>query len=601
MKKHTILIVEDSLTQIELLKNIFLNNGYDVCVALNGADALEKINNSPPTIIISDISMPEMDGYELCRSIKNNKLLNKLPVILLTNLSDPEEVIKSIQAGADCYMTKPYDDHLILLKVQDLITNHVNYHDNAPHGTIDFIYKGKQYAINANCHQILNILVSTYENMINQNKKLHDIEIEQKNLNQQLLKKVEERTSELREIATKDQLTNLLNRFSFESDKELFQNPILLLINLDGFKHINSFYGVHAGDYLLKKVSEKLTHSTPKDINAKIYRLGGDDFGILCENTPAFQHEKLVNKIITEIENDVIIYHDYDIFPSIIIGIAKESPLLEKADMVLKYLKKNARIKYMEYNEHLNLYQNISSNLNTVKLLKNAIKNDSVFSEFQPILDNKTGKIDKYECLIRIKDESGNVLYPVSFLKIAKESKLYASLTEITIKKSFAAFKDNTYTFSINLSIEDILDKSFNDFIRRELNNNAHLGQRIVFEFLESEGIESYEIVLKFIKDMKSYGCKIAIDDFGSGYSNFEHILKLYVDYIKIDASLIKNIDKDINSEIIVETIVNFTKKLNIETVAEYVDSFDVYKKVKELGVDYSQGYFIGRPELEIS
>lgn len=601
MKKHTILIVEDSLTQIELLKHIFLNNGYNVCVALNGSDALEKINMQCPSIIVSDISMPGMNGYELCRSIKNNKLLNKLPVILLTNLSDPEEVIKSIQVGADCYMTKPYDDQLLLSKVEDLLTHHVNYFIKAPHGAIDFVYKGKQYAIDANCHQILNILVSTYENMINQNRKLRNIEIEQKNLNQQLSKKVEERTSELREIATKDRLTNLLNRFSFESDKELFKNPILLLINLDGFKHVNSFYGVHAGDYLLKKVSEKLIKLTPKNIKAKIYRLGGDDFGILCENTPAFQHEIFVNKIITEIENDVVIYHDYDIFPSITIGISKEAPLLEKADMVLKYLKKNARIKYMEYSDHLNLYQNISSNLNTVKLLKNAIKNGTVFSVFQPILDNKTGKIDKYECLIRIMDTSGNVLYPVSFLKIAKESKLYASLTEITVKKSFAAFKNNTYTFSINLSIEDILDKSFNDFIRRELNNNTHLGQRIVFEFLESEGIESYEIVLKFIKDMKSYGCKIAIDDFGSGYSNFEHILKLYVDYIKIDASLIKNIDKDINSEIIVETIVNFTKKLNIETIAEYVDSFDVYKKVKELGVDYSQGYFIGKPEPEIN
>ena len=202
---------------------------------------------------------------------------------------------------------------------------------------------------------------------------------------------------------------------------------------------------------------------------------------------------------------------------------------------------------------------------------------------------------------MRINDEEGNVLSPASFLKIAKESRLYASLTEITVRKNFNAFKNSAYTFSVNLSIEDIMDKSFNDFLRKELNNNAQLGQRIIFEFLESEGIESYEIVLKFIKEMKNYGCKIAIDDFGSGYSNFEHILKLYVDYIKIDASLIKNIDKDINSEIIVETIVNFTKKLNIETVAEYVDSFEVYKKIKELGVDYSQGYFIGKPEPEIN
>lgn len=601
MKKHSILIVEDSLTQLEFLKQVFLNKGHDVFTASNGIDALEEIKKQCPSIVISDISMPVMDGYELCRSIKNNELLNKLPVILLTGLSDPEEILKSIQAGADCYMTKPCDDQLLLSKIEDLIANNENLCINAPHTTMDFAYKGKQYMIDANGPQILNILVSTYENMVNQNNKLRAIEMEQKNLNQQLSKKVDERTYELREIATKDQLTNLLNRASFESDKASFKNPILLLINLDGFKRINSFYGVQAGDHLLKKISEKLVHLTPKNIRANIYRLGGDDFGILCENTPFFQYEKLVNEIIAALEEDAILYHDYDISTSVTIGISQEAPLLEKADMVLKYLKKNTRIKFMEYNEHLNIYQNISSNLNTIRILKNAIRNDTIFSVFQPILDNKTGKINKYECLMRIKDEDGNVLSPASFLKIAKESRLYASLTEITVKKNFNAFKNSAYTFSVNLSIEDIMDKSFNDFLRKELNNNAQLGQRIIFEFLESEGIESYEIVLKFIKEMKNYGCKIAIDDFGSGYSNFEHILKLYVDYIKIDASLIKNIDKDINSEIIVETIVNFTKKLNIETVAEYVDSFEVYRKIKELGVDYSQGYFIGKPEAEIN
>ena len=350
MKKHSILIVEDSLTQLEFLKQVFLNKGHDVFIASNGIDALEEIKKHCPSIVISDISMPVMDGYELCRSIKNNELLNKLPVILLTGLSDPEEILKSIQAGADCYMTKPCDDQLLLSKIDDLIANNNNLCINAPHTAMNFAYKGKQYMIDANGPQILNILVSTYENMVNQNNKLRAIEMEQKNLNQQLSKKVDERTYELREIATKDQLTNLLNRASFESDKESFKKPILLLINLDGFKHINSFYGVQAGDHLLRKIADKLVHLAPKNIRVNIYRLGGDDFGILCENTPFFQYEKLVNEIIAALEEDAILYHDYDISTSVTIGISQETPLLEKADMVLKYLKKNARTKFMEYN-----------------------------------------------------------------------------------------------------------------------------------------------------------------------------------------------------------------------------------------------------------
>ena len=118
----------------------------------------------------------------------------------------------------------------------------------------------------------------------------------------------------------------------------------------------------------------------------------------------------------------------------------------------------------------------------------------------------------------------------------------------------------------------------------------------IVFEILESEGINNFSEIISFIKAVKEMGCKIAIDDFGSGYSNFERISQLEVDYVKIDGSLIKNIDTNQNNEILVQTIVDFSKKIGIKTIAEFVHSESVYKKVKELGIDYAQGYYIGEP-----
>ncbi len=135
--------------------------------------------------------------------------------------------------------------------------------------------------------------------------------------------------------------------------------------------------------------------------------------------------------------------------------------------------------------------------------------------------------------------------------------------------------------------------------IRHSLNHHNVRG-RVVFEILESEGISSYEPVSHFIGEMKAEGCKIAIDDFGSGYSNFEHILRLNVDYLKIDASLIKNIHEDLNAQYIVETIIEFSQKLKIKTIAEYVHSSEVFKKVKKMGVHYSQGYFMGKPKLSL-
>ena len=126
------------------------------------------------------------------------------------------------------------------------------------------------------------------------------------------------------------------------------------------------------------------------------------------------------------------------------------------------------------------------------------------------------------------------------------------------------------------------------------------MGKKIGFEILESEGIENFDQVLAFINDVKKYGCAISIDDFGTGYSNFEYLMKLKVDYIKIDGSMIKNIDTDINSQMITQTIVDFAKKMQIKTVAEFVCSKNVFEKVAQLDVDFAQGYYFGEPSENI-
>lgn len=126
------------------------------------------------------------------------------------------------------------------------------------------------------------------------------------------------------------------------------------------------------------------------------------------------------------------------------------------------------------------------------------------------------------------------------------------------------------------------------------------IGSRVVFEIVESESIEKFEQVRNFIEKVKSYECKIAIDDFGTGYSNFEYLLKLNADYIKIDGSMIKDIDTSKEAEIVVSTIVGFAKKMGIKTIAEFVENESILEKVKEMGIDYSQGYYFSAPKLDI-
>jgi len=164
------------------------------------------------------------------------------------------------------------------------------------------------------------------------------------------------------------------------------------------------------------------------------------------------------------------------------------------------------------------------------------------------------------------------------------------------IEKSFSFFTNRNDDFSINLSIDDILNEATHRFIFDAL-ERFDVADRVIFEILESEGIENFETMHRFIASVKLLGCRIAIDDFGTGYSNFVYMLELNVDYIKIDGTLIKNIDTDQSSLIIVEAIVAFTKKLGIETIAEFVHSKEVYDKVVSLGIDYCQGYYLDEPK----
>ena len=151
------------------------------------------------------------------------------------------------------------------------------------------------------------------------------------------------------------------------------------------------------------------------------------------------------------------------------------------------------------------------------------------------------------------------------------------------------------YEFSINLSFDDIVNHDIYNFIL-EIMQNSNMGGRVTFELLESEKVDDFEKIIQFFAEIRRYGCKIAIDDFGSGFSNFSYLTKINPDFIKIDGSLIKNIDIDKNSYIVVETIVEFAKKMGIKTVAEYVHSSTVLSIVKKIGIDYSQGYFVDKP-----
>ncbi|MEJ5173132.1 MAG: EAL domain-containing protein [Hydrogenothermaceae bacterium] len=398
-----------------------------------------------------------------------------------------------------------------------------------------------------------------------------------------------------------DYLTGLPNRFKLTIDLDRIFNPKVILINIDSFKEINDVYGFNIGDKILISVASRIKEYT-QNHNFQVYRIGGDEFAILIDRFIYSSNlDIFVNGLIAYIQSKPFDVEGYEINIDVTIGIAIPSEfnarnILEKADMALKYAKEN-RKPFFIYNENLELQKQYEENLKWVKILKNAINQNRIVLFYQPIFDNDTRKIGKFEALVRIK-EGEKFISPFYFLDIAKKAKLYPHITSEVVKQAFKISRDYNVEISVNLSIKDILNETIVLEIFNQLKNN---GANITFELLESEGIQNFDEVLEFIKQVKTYGAKIAIDDFGSGYSNFEYLLKLKVDYLKIDSSLIKNIHTDRESRIIVETITDFSKKLGIKTIAEFVHCEEVFKVVKEIGIDFSQGFYLGEPKPYIT
>ena len=392
-----------------------------------------------------------------------------------------------------------------------------------------------------------------------------------------------------------DGLTGLENRKKLTELLEQGKTSFLMIINIDSFQEINDLYGDQVGDIILKEFALFLREMIPE--KGKIYRLHSDEFAYMCQdaidlmdfkNFAAFLSDHISKKSFTiDTKGEVSL--------TATIGISYGSDaLLTNADIALSIAKKS-RKNFLVYEDSMAMVKEYEKNLDWTKKLKKAMDEDRIVPLFQPIVDAKTQQIVKYESLMRIVDNKGEYIAPVHFLELSKKNKLYHKLTKIMIEKTFKKFEELPYFVSINLSVEDILNKEIHAFIIEKLKNSS-VRSRVVFEIIESEGIENFTQVIDFIDDVKQYGAKISIDDFGTGYSNFEYLMKLKVDYIKIDGSMIKNIDTDTNSQMITQTIVEFAKKMKIQTIAEFVCSKNVFDKIVELEVDYAQGYYFGKP-----
>jgi len=555
-KNLKLLYVEDDLIMQETSKELFKNFFLEVDIAENGLEALKMYKEHKYDVIITDLSMPHMDGIEMIQHIRKENLT--IPIIVFSALNNPSSITACISLNVDAYLLKPMKTQN-LIEALEKVTLKVMSNDNT--SSLELV---------ANIKRTFNVDKLT-------GLKSHSLLL--------------------------DSIENLDER----------QTPIMILINIDEFHVYNEIYGLEVGDIILKKFAENLQYFI-KGSAYELYRMSGDEF-VLYEVVEAIDPETYIQDIeslIAYIDTKPIILANIKepINLAITIGISFDANnSYGKADMALQEARKRGR-QYLGYNTEADRREELQKNLYWREEINRALEEHRVHAYYQGIVD-KDERILKYESLIRIKqiqaDGSQKLIAPYQFLDFSKVSRQYIGLTTIMIKESFKTMIEKNVHVSINLTFHDIANREINKLLRENIQRhhlehktNFDISSQVIFELLEHPGHKDYDTFVEFVDEFKSLGVLITIDNFGLGFSDMSKIASLAPHYVKIDASLIKNIDTDKHAYSLVNAIVKFTQELGIKTIAEHVSTKAIFETAKELGIDEFQGYLFSEPIEEI-
>lgn len=556
---HTLYVEDNKEQQLhtsELLRHFFGR----VTIASDGEEGLAKFKEDSYDIVLTDINMPKMNGIKMIARIK--ELDEHIPMLILSAHDETDYLIDAISLGVDGYLLKPL-----------------------------------------NIEHLARTLKKSVEKILMQ-KELAAYRRKLETANAELEEKVDIRTAELEHRLCHDALTELKNHTAMMHDIPPASGGTLFLIDIDGFQTYNELYGLHAGNKILKAFTE-LLQGFNHEHSFALYRAYGDGFVLYkkTDHDPSVQQGH-TGKLLALLEDFSVHIDEIDETVNIDSTVAvavDEANLFEAADMALRHAKKNKQALAV-YTDEMNTTLQLANDLYWQSEIKKALEQDGIIPVFQGVVDREQ-KIVKYEALIRlVQEENGarKLVTPFHFLESAKKTKQYEKLTRTMIQKSFSLMQTLTCDFSVNLSFEDISNPDLVTFLEEEIVRYG-IGSRLIIEILESETVDDYALVRSVIERLRKHAVRIAIDDFGSGFSNFEHILNLNPEYIKIDGSLIKNILDDKNSLTLVKAIAEFSKELGIKVIAEFVSSKEIFDILKELSIDEYQGYYFSIPSEDIN
>ena len=422
----------------------------------------------------------------------------------------------------------------------------------------------------------------------------------------------------LREMAEHDSLTGLHNRQYFLTELErVVENSrrgsrrdfALLYIDLDNFKFVNDTLGHMAGDQILTEVTEMLQQRNRK--SDLLARLGGDEFALLLYDIDEQQvlqaaeaHRKLLDDYVFKYKGSVI-----QVGCSIGVTLFGQKPvskedLLVQADVACHIAKRSGRNRVHVYKsvDQENM-TTMTEDMGWANKIKTAIEKDHFCLACQPIMELASGQIFRQEVLLRMRDELGNLILPAGFIASAERFGLMRAVDNWVVNHAIAYLgeqlrRNPRLHFSINLSAESVGDSIMLETITNALQRHAVPATALTFEITETVAIANLVPAVDFLTRLRNLGCQTALDDFGVGYSSFAYLKDLPVDFVKIDGSFVKDIHRDNVQLAMVRSMNDIAHAMGKQTVAEFVDNRDAMRVLKEINVDYIQGYHVGGPRL---
>lgn len=578
MSKPAILIVDDERFFVSLLSEI-LQAEYSVFSADSGEQALQLLEHQSVNLVLLDILMPGIDGYETCRRIKDSSKTQSIPVIFLTVKSEIEDEIKGFELGAVDYITKPISPPLVKTRVRTHIA--------------------LQQA-----QQELRRYAAELEKRVTERTEQLLLEIEK---SQKIYEK-------LHYLANYDQLTQLPNRNLFYERLALSKqlslrnnSPFaLLLIDLDRFKRVNDSLGHQIGDDLLSQVAKRLTDCL-RSVDA-VSRLGGDEFTIILsdyENKEAIC--AVADRVIEETTRPFRVdKHEIHISASIGITVFPEDTreigaMLKYADMAMYHAKDKGKNGFEFYSPVLT--EHADHRMGLEKALHRAIQNRELQLHYQPIVNTKTGKIIATEALLRWHRGEHGWVSPEKIISIAEECGLIQSIGDWVLRTACRQASEwrsqghKDLRMSVNISPRQFDPKfKFIEKIENILQDFDLPAHALTLEITENLILEDTQETIACLVKLKSMGISLSVDDFGTGYSSLSYLRRFPVDFLKIDRSFIFDLDLDTGDEALVSAIILIGNRLELGVIAEGVESRLQLDFLLEQDCQMAQGFYFSKP-----